>query len=108
MAPPPPTGQPTDTDATTEIELSLLTVEEAARRLLIGRTTMYALPQSRPHQLRPDRAPPPHPRRSAHRVHHPLDRQATRRLKKDMRPVPRNRKQGTRAPNGASTIYYSE
>jgi excisionase family DNA binding protein len=26
-----------------EIELSLLTVEEAARRLSVGRTTMYAL-----------------------------------------------------------------
>lgn len=37
MAPPLPTGQPTDT------ELELLTVEEAARRLSIGRTTMYAL-----------------------------------------------------------------
>jgi excisionase family DNA binding protein len=43
MAPSPPTGQPTDTDGTPEFELSLLTVEEAARRLSIGRTTMYAL-----------------------------------------------------------------
>jgi excisionase family DNA binding protein len=41
MAPPPPTGQPTD--APPETGLDLLTVEEAARRLSIGRTTMYAL-----------------------------------------------------------------
>jgi excisionase family DNA binding protein len=43
MASPPLTGQPTGTDAITEIELSLLTVEEAAQRLSIGRTTMYAI-----------------------------------------------------------------
>jgi excisionase family DNA binding protein len=43
MAPPSPTGQLTDTDAPPETELDLLTVEEAARRLSIGRTTMYAL-----------------------------------------------------------------
>lgn len=42
----PPTGQPTSTGpaAHTDPELlTLLTVEAAARRLSIGRTTMYAL-----------------------------------------------------------------
>jgi excisionase family DNA binding protein len=43
MAPPLPIGQPNDTDTPPETELDLLTVEEAARRLSIGRTTMYAL-----------------------------------------------------------------
>jgi excisionase family DNA binding protein len=43
MAPLPP-GHPTDTDAPPELdELNLLTVEAAARRLSVGRTTMYAL-----------------------------------------------------------------
>jgi excisionase family DNA binding protein len=43
MEPPLPIGQPNDTDAPPETALDLLTVEEAARRLSIGRTTMYAL-----------------------------------------------------------------
>jgi excisionase family DNA binding protein len=43
MASPQSTGQSIGTDATPEIVLRLLTVEEAARRLSIGRTTMYAL-----------------------------------------------------------------
>jgi excisionase family DNA binding protein len=40
---PPPIGQPTDSKAPAEIGLSLLTVEEAARQLSLGRTTVYAL-----------------------------------------------------------------
>jgi excisionase family DNA binding protein len=43
MARPSPTGQPNDTDAPPETALDLLTVEEAALRLSISRTTMYAL-----------------------------------------------------------------
>ncbi|MCA1695287.1 MAG: helix-turn-helix domain-containing protein [Actinobacteria bacterium] len=46
MAPPTPTsGQPTQTVAELDEPSlnTLLTVEEAARRLSIGRTTMYAL-----------------------------------------------------------------
>jgi excisionase family DNA binding protein len=43
MASPPLTGQPTGPDVITETELSLLTVEQAAQRLAIGRTTMYAI-----------------------------------------------------------------
>jgi excisionase family DNA binding protein len=40
----PPTEQPISTDQLpSEIALVLLTVEEAAQRLSIGRTTMYAL-----------------------------------------------------------------
>jgi excisionase family DNA binding protein len=40
---PSPTGQPTAAEAPPEIKLHLLTVEEAAQRLSVGRTTMYAL-----------------------------------------------------------------
>ncbi|MDT7714505.1 MAG: hypothetical protein QOH09_497 [Pseudonocardiales bacterium] len=41
---PRPTEQPTSAEELpSEIELVLLTVEEAARRLSIGRTTMYVL-----------------------------------------------------------------
>lgn len=45
MAPPPPTAQPTGTSAPADAasSLTLLTVEEAARRLSLGRTTLYAL-----------------------------------------------------------------
>jgi excisionase family DNA binding protein len=43
MARPSPTGQPNDTDTPPGTELDLLTVEEAALRLSISRTTMYAL-----------------------------------------------------------------
>lgn len=38
-----PAGQSADSEAPTQIKRSLLTVEEAALRLSIGRTTMYAL-----------------------------------------------------------------
>ena len=47
MAPPTPTPeQPTDTTPAPEFDetsQTLLTVEDAARRLSVGRTTMYAL-----------------------------------------------------------------
>lgn len=44
MTTPVPTGRPAGAEALSEIELNLLlTVEQAARRLSIGRTTMYAL-----------------------------------------------------------------
>jgi excisionase family DNA binding protein len=43
MVRPSPTGQPNEITAPLETELDLLTVEEAARRLSISRTTMYAL-----------------------------------------------------------------
>jgi excisionase family DNA binding protein len=43
MARPSPTGQPNETDAPLETDFDLLTVKEAALRLSIGRTTMYAL-----------------------------------------------------------------
>ncbi|MCA1695185.1 MAG: helix-turn-helix domain-containing protein, partial [Actinobacteria bacterium] len=47
MAPPTPTPeQPTDTTPAPELDetsQTLLTVEDAARRLSVGRTTMYAL-----------------------------------------------------------------
>jgi excisionase family DNA binding protein len=43
MEPPPLTGCAPDTEAPPDSELSLLTVEEAAQRLSIGRTTMYVL-----------------------------------------------------------------
>jgi excisionase family DNA binding protein len=43
MAPPLPTRQPNDADARLDTDLDLLTVEEAALRLSISRTTMYAL-----------------------------------------------------------------
>lgn len=40
---PPTTGQPTSADFSGNTRTLLLTVEEAARRLSIGRTTMYTL-----------------------------------------------------------------
>jgi excisionase family DNA binding protein len=40
---PPRTGQPPDSKALADIELSLLTVEDAARQLSLSRTTIYAL-----------------------------------------------------------------
>jgi excisionase family DNA binding protein len=43
MASPLPTGQSTDIDAPPDTELDLLTVEEAAIWLSIGRTTLYAI-----------------------------------------------------------------
>jgi excisionase family DNA binding protein len=45
LVPPPPNTEPSGTAVPLELEgdLTLVTVEEAARRLSVGRTTLYAL-----------------------------------------------------------------
>jgi excisionase family DNA binding protein len=45
LVPPPPKAEPSGTAVPLELasDLTLVTVEEAARRLSVGRTTLYAL-----------------------------------------------------------------